>query len=302
MKVLITGIGGFIGAHVAMAAMSRGWEITGIVRETTNLRRLKSISGDLSLLRCDLDNLARVKNVLSGQWFDVCIHCAWFATAGKYLNALENITSLNSCLRLVETLAIQGCKRFIGVGSCFEYDASFGYLSEDTPTAPSSLYGATKSAAQTSLASLVALLGMKATWARLFLQYGPEEDDTRLVPSVIRSLLKGEPVKTTAGEQIRDFLHVYDVAAALLEVATNDLSGIVNIGSGQPVTVRHVVEMIALQLGRPDLPQFGALDYRAGDPMFICANNARLRSQTAWKPQFTLSNGLAQTIDWWRKQ
>jgi nucleoside-diphosphate-sugar epimerase len=302
MKLLITGIAGFIGSHVAKVALSRGWEVTGIVRDTTDLWRLKNIQGDLSLIRCELDNLTRLKDVLSGKSFDACIHCAWFATPGKYLSAIENITSLNSCLHLVEILAAQGCQRFVGVGSCFEYNCSWGYLSEETPTVPSSLYAAAKSAAQTALGPLGAKLGVKTAWARLFLQYGPEEDNRRLVPSVICSLLKGEPVKTTPGEQIRDFLHIYDVATALLEVTTNDLSGTVNIGSGHPVTVRRVVETIALQLGRPDLPQFGALDYRAGDPMFICANNTRLKSYTAWKPQYTLSAGLTQTIDWWINQ
>ena len=90
---------------------------------------------------------------------------------------------------------------------------------------------------------------MQVAWLRLFYQYGPFEHERRLMPTVIRALLHNQSVKITKGKQIRDFLHVEDVAAAIWTVARSDLSGPVNIGSGQPVAVRDIVTQIGLILG-----------------------------------------------------
>ena len=301
MRLLVTGAAGFIGSQVVQSALHRGWEVYGAVRSTTNLQRLKE-APLCKLVDCDLDDWASLDAALAANPVDACIHCAWFAEPGRYLGAQENISSLMNSLTLMRLLAAKGCKRFVGVGSCFEYSPARGYFSEDTPTEATSLYAAAKTAAATVLCPMGEALGVRTTWARLFLQYGPGEDLRRLVPSVIRSLLSGEKVRTSPGEQIRDFLHIADVADALIEVTAADLPGVVNIGSGQPVSVRQVVETLAHHLQRSDLVEFGALPYRAGDPMFICANNARLKTETGWRPSFTLSSGLLDTILWWKAQ
>lgn len=300
MRLLVTGAAGFVGSHVVRCALDRGWDVHGIVRQNSDLHRLGDTIGAIHLVRCDLDDRAGLADVLSETMLDACVHCAWFAEPGRYLGAQENIASLMNSLTLLQLTAAKGCRRFVGVGSCFEYSPRFGYFAEDTPTETTSLYAAAKTAAATVLDPLGTALGVKTTWARLFLQYGPGEDVRRLVPGVIRSLLAGEPVQTTPGEQMRDFLHITDVARALVEVTASDMTGVVNIGSGQPVSVRHVVETLAHQLERPQLLNIGALPYRAGEPMFICANNTRLMRETGWRPLFTLSSGLADTINWWK--
>jgi nucleoside-diphosphate-sugar epimerase len=93
---------------------------------------------------------------------------------------------------------------------------------------------------------------------------------------------------------------VEDVASAVWAVAQSPLTGIVNIGSGQPVSVREVVTTIAQRLERMALIQFGALPYAEHDPMFICANNAKLTQHTTWRPRYDLTEGLFQTIAWWQ--
>ncbi len=301
MRLLVTGAAGFVGSQVVQSALERGWEVCGVVRSTTNPQRLKDASL-CSLVHCDLDDWASLDSALAANPVDACVHCAWFAEPGRYLGAQENIVSLMNSLTLLRLLAAKGCKRFVGVGSCFEYNPARGYFSEDTPTETTSLYAAAKTAAATVLCPMGEALGVKISWARLFLQYGPGEDLRRLVPSVIRSLLSGEKVRTSPGEQVRDFLHISDVARALIEVTAADLPGVVNIGSGQPVTVRQVVETLANHVARPDLVEFGALPYRAGDPMFICADATRLKTETGWRPSFTLSSGLLDTINWWKTQ
>jgi nucleoside-diphosphate-sugar epimerase len=231
---------------------------------------------------------------------ELCIHLAWYAVPGKYLNARENLDSLNASLNLASQLADLSCQRFVGMGTCFEYDFSYGYLSESSPTKPLTLYAATKVALCTVLEQLSQNTGMEVAWARLFYQYGPFEDERRLVPAVISSLLRDEVVKTTKGEQIRDFLHIADVASAIWSIVSSNLSGVINIGSGQPITVRDIVSQIASILDKSDLIDWGALPYRPNDPMFICANNQVLREGTDWTPKYNLNTGLQNTISWYR--
>ena len=119
---------------------------------------------------------------------------------------------------------------------------------------------------------------------------------------MIRSLLDGQVAKVTPGEQVRDFLHVEDVASAIWSVAQSDMQGVVNIGSGRPVTVRDVVTQIGSILNKEDLIALGALPYGDSDPKFVCANNRRLVENTDWVPRYDLEKGLRHTIEWWRRQ
>jgi nucleoside-diphosphate-sugar epimerase len=144
--------------------------------------------------------------------------------------------------------------------------------------------------------------GIQFAWARLFYLYGPGEDRRRLVPDVAIKLLKGERAAVTHGRQVRDFLHIADVASALVSMALGSVNGVVNVGSGIPVTVREVLAVIAEFTGRPDLIDFGARLDNLVDPPFVCADNRRLAQEIGWHPRFGLRDGLEQTIAWWKNR
>ena len=301
MKVFITGATGFIGSHVTRLLLSDGCEVHALVRESSDLWRINDVVPSLRLVRCDLLAFDALHAHLERIQPDVCIHLAWYAVPGKYLTSLENLSLLNASLHLASCLAGLGCQRFVGIGTCFEYDTRLGYLSETSPTRPRNLYAASKLALQVVLEQLANTTGMEVAWLRLFYQYGPFENERRLVPSVICSLLRDQVAKVTKGEQIRDFLHVEDVAAAIWAVAQSDLSGAVNIGSGKPVAVRDIVTQIGAILNRPELIAPGVLPYNPSDPLFICANNRRLTENTTWVPRRDLEQGLQHTIAWWQR-
>ena len=302
MKVLITGATGFIGSHVARLLLKEGSDIYAVTRENSNLWRIKDIVSNLNLLPCDLLAFDQLNNYLEKIRPELCIHLAWYAVPGKYLTAPDNITLLNGSLSLASRLAELGCEQFIGIGTCFEYDTTLGYLSENSITQPRSLYAASKLALQLVLEQLANSTGMQVAWLRLFYQYGAFEDEQRLVPSVICALLRNQTVKLTPGEQIRDFLHIEDVVAAIWAVAQSQVSGVVNVGSGKPIAVKDIANMIGTLLDRRELIALGAIPYYSSDPMFICANNQKLRDKTTWIPQYTLEQGLCETIDWWKKR
>jgi nucleoside-diphosphate-sugar epimerase len=141
--------------------------------------------------------------------------------------------------------------------------------------------------------------GVSQAWARIFLLYGPGEPERKLVSSVITSLLKGETAATTHGTQMRDFLHVEDVARAVVAVLDSSPEGAVNIGSGELISQRQVVETIARLIGRPELLRLGAIPTSPNDPERLVPDVARLRS-TGFTPKYTLDDGLELTIEWWR--
>jgi UDP-glucuronate decarboxylase len=161
------------------------------------------------------------------------------------------------------------------------------------------LYSACKLAVFEALRQACRLWGMPYAHARFFYQHGPWEAANRLVPAVITSLLAGNEAKVSSGEQVRDFLHVDDVASAIAVIARSDIAGAVNVGSGVPVQVRDVVLATAEACGRPDLVRLGALPQRPGDPPFVCADPSRLR-QLGWSPRFGLEDGLIDTVAWYK--
>ena len=299
-KVLLTGATGFIGSHVARRLLADGCEVHAIVRPGSDQRRIRDIAGALHMLPGDLLAPEELDRCVDGARPDVCIHLAWCTEPGAYLHSRENIRFVEASLRLAIRLAEQGCGRFVGAGTCLEYDTSVGYLSESSPLRPASLYAASKLGLGLMLDQLGQQTGMRVAWLRLLYLYGPGEDERRLVPSVICALLRGQQAQVTEGVQIRDYLHVDDVAAAVWAVAQSELSGPVNIGSGRPVAVRDLVGAIGALSGRREAIAFGAIVHEPRDPMFICADTRRLTGHTSWTPRYDLDSGLQHTIAWWR--
>src|SRR3954469_16184740 len=140
MRVLLTGAAGFIGSHIARLLVRNGHEVHAIVRENSDLSRIRDVLPSLRLVICDLNSRDRIRSVLPAIQPEICIHAAWYAAPGKYLNAIENVELLGASLNLASALIESGCPRFVGLGTCFEYDTALGYLSEDSALNPRSLY------------------------------------------------------------------------------------------------------------------------------------------------------------------
>jgi nucleoside-diphosphate-sugar epimerase len=102
------------------------------------------------------------------------------------------------------------------------------------------------------------------------------------------------------GTAIRDFLYVEDVAAAFIAALLSDYQGAFNIGSGEPVSLRSIGELLARLTGRQDLLTIGALPPVANEAPLIGADVSALRDEMDFSPRWTLETGLEATIDWWR--
>ncbi len=143
-------------------------------------------------------------------------------------------------------------------------------------------------------------VGLSLAWGRIFLLYGPGEDERRLVAHVIRALLAGSEAQTSDGTQVRDFLHVADVAGGFAALLDSPVEGAVNIASGDGVAIARVLALIGEEAGRPDLLRVGALPRRAGEPPRLVADTLRLRTEVGFTPALSLQDGIADTVAWWR--
>ena len=298
LKLLITGATGFIGrralVHLAergqfeIIACSRSMPIDlpkGVRHESVDLLAPGSPAG--------LIERTRPTHLL---------HLAWNAEPGRFWTALDNLDWSAATLSLFRAFVAFGGRRAVMAGTCAEYEwTSPGVLREDAPVRPATLYGVAKDATRRLASSAGTMANVSVAWGRVFWLYGPQEANGRLVSDTCRSLAQGRPIETSEGLQERDFLHVDDVARAFSTALLVDWSGAFNIGSGELVTVRRIVETLATAAGRPDLVRFGARKAPEGEPPRLGADITILRDKIGFSPSIDLDEGLTETLAWWRR-
>lgn len=300
MRVLVTGAAGFIGSHVVRQIINEEHAVWAAVSPKSSTERLADILGRISIVPVDLRHHDGVLALVSQARPDCAIHLAWYTAPERYWTAPENLDCVAMTINFAKCLAEFGCPRLVAAGSCAEYDWDYGFLSESiTPLRPSTLYGACKNATREILESLCKQAAMEFAWTRFFHLYGPGEVQGRLLPSVVAALLNGQSARCTDGKQLRDYLHVHDAASAVWTIAKSSLTGAVNVGSGEPVSVRAIVEKIVDLMQMDGRVVFGALPTNSEEPPLLLADIRRLKSCTGWAPGWELKEGLRQTIAWW---
>ncbi|MGH7579776.1 MAG: NAD-dependent epimerase/dehydratase family protein [Gemmatimonadales bacterium] len=296
-RVLLTGAAGFIGSHCIRPLTDRGYEVHAVSRSPR-----AADGGETTWYQADLLRPGAARTLVDRVKPTHLLHLAWFVVPGKLITAPENFDWVSASLELVRRFAEAGGTRLSVCGSGYEYDWAHGYCTEEiTPCVPDTVYGACKHALHEMVRTFAAGRGLSAAWPRVFFLYGPKEHPERLVSSVIRSLLRKEPARCSHGKQIRDYLHVQDVADGLVAVLDSEIQGAVNVSSGQATTLREIASTIGRLTGQPELVQLGAIPARANDAPLVVGSNARAAA-LGWQPRFDLESGLLQTIEWWRGQ
>jgi len=296
-RLLVTGLGGFIGRRTIPLLIDKGYEIHAVGRSA----KPEYIDDKVNWVRLDLCNLelttAHVRSIRPTH----LLNLAWFTEHGHYWNSPENSNWVRASLNL--QIAFSECqgKRFVGAGTCAEYDWDYGFMSESlTPKKSRTPFGRSKNALYEASSSLADTTDTSFAWGRVFFVYGPHESEKRLVASVITSLLAGNIAKCSHGNQIRDFSHSDDIAAAFVALLESDVTGAVNIASGNPVPVKTIVNIIAEKIGRPELIELGVVKVPEDDPPLIAADVRRLRNEVGIQPIYDLDSGLQSAIDFYR--
>lgn len=262
---LLTGATGFVGRHVVRALAEQGIQLRLLLR--AKYAPTNPWPNDTEIVHSDdLFSETAAWWTKAAEGVDTVLHLAWYAEPGLYLQSTKNLDCLSGTLAMAKGCAQAQVRRFVGVGTCFEYDVSAGYLSTDTPLKPLSPYAASKAAAYLSLSEFFKQTGISFSWCRLFYLYGEGEDPRKLIAYVKAQLEKGLPVELTSGQQVRDYMDVREAAAQLVATALSSTVGPTNVCSGQAVTVKELVERLARDHGRPDLLRFGVRPDNFTDP------------------------------------
>jgi nucleoside-diphosphate-sugar epimerase len=264
--VLLTGATGFVGRHLLHELEQRRFNIVLPVRpnwqnridiksDQTRIVETSDLFAETSEWWC-----AALKNV------DMVIHSAWCAEPGTYLTSPKNLDCLSGTMQLAKAAAQTGVKRFVGLGTCIEYEISDAPLTLDTPLGPTTPYSAAKVAAFTALQEWFTHTDISFLWCRLFHLYGAGEHPNRLFPAIHKAMQAGQSINLTQGTQIRDFTPVETAADHIIQGALSQTTGPANICTGTGLTVKELAQSIADQYNRRDLLNFGARPDNLIDP------------------------------------
>jgi nucleoside-diphosphate-sugar epimerase len=283
--ILITGCSGMIGAAAVDALAARGAPAWACGRDDADLLRPGAA----------VDLIRRTRP-------ETLVHCAWDMRAEAITDEATQGAWVEASLDLLDTFGRAGGRHAVVIGTCAEYAWNGGCLVEDkTPLQPRTVYGRAKQSLRERATELATAQGWTLAWPRVFWVYGPRERPGRLVPSVVAALLAGAQVPCTHGRQERDYLYSGDVGHAVAALALQGYEGPVNVASGNPVAVRDIVRAFATELGRPDLINWGALPVRPDEPARLMGDARRLtKAVPDWSPM-PLSEGVRQTVAWWRR-
>lgn len=295
-KVVLTGASGFIGSAVLTQLVKDGNQAVVLARNESKQDRIASLSGYQTIYYQNLGQQELI-DTLAAYNPDAFIHLAWKGVGGKDRNEAFQITeNLPLTLHAVELAKAIGCRHWIGIGSQAEYGNPNCKVAETAPTNPTTLYGKAKLASCWASLGLAESLAMKGSWIRVFSTYGVGDEPTWFIPYIISEIRRGNAPKLTQCEQLWDYLYVDDAARAILCVLYKELTGIVNIGSGQTTTLKSVVEIIKGALKSSVTVDYGAVPYKIDQVMHLEADISRIRQLTGWAPAITLEQGINRLI------
>jgi nucleoside-diphosphate-sugar epimerase len=306
-RVLVTGAGGFIGRSSIAPLIDKGFEVHAVFSAAASAHSPGELHGVVTHV-ADLLSQAEVDALLRRVAPSHLLHFAWIATPGLYWHSADNFRWLASSQFLLRKFRSLGGIRAVMAGSCVEYDWSKASVCSETssPMADESTaltpYAASKIALQKAVAQFAREEQLSSAWGRIFFQFGPHEHPDRLVPAVIRHLLKNQEALCTHGRQIRSFLHVADVGAAFAQLLDSDIQGPVNIGSDERIALADLIGCIARKIGRPELVRLGARSTPSDEPPLLVPDVHRLRDELQWRPRLSLNEGIDDAIAWWRGQ
>ncbi len=311
-KLLVTGGAGFIGSHVIIDGIAKGYEIVNLDALTyaANLENLKEVESheNYSFVKGDIRDKDFLNNLFKKEDFDGVIHLAAeshvdFSISNPGIFVETNILGTEN---LLECALQFGITKFLHVST----DEVYGDLeldepefTEESPLKPSSPYSASKTSSDLLVLSFVKTFGLNAMVTRCSNNYGPHQDSSKLLPKTILNALNDKKIPIYgAGNNIRDWLFVKDHSDAIWTVFEKGHKGeVYNIGGNNELNNLDIVKTILNLLGKSeDLLEF--VDDRLGHDFRYAINAGKIKKELGWEPSQDFLKMLNETIEWYKNK
>lgn len=299
--ILVTGASGFIGANLFKAVAAVRDDVYAAVRRGRNWR-LADV-GDEQLVAVDLNDFAATRNLVNGLRPQTIFDCAAYgAYSFEEDGGLIYQTNFQSIVNLVGLLEGRPFAALVHAGSSSEYGTNCSAPPEDSICEPNSHYAVSKVAVANYLRYMGKQKSFPCVNLRLYAVYGPYEDTSRLIPTLLRNAIAGKLPPFVDPRTSRDFIHVDDVCSAFVRAATAMQPGLYgenfNIGTGIKTTIAELAETTRRVFNVAAEPQFGTMEGRAWDLADWYADPSKAIAQFGWKPVIGLEQGLRSTAEW----
>lgn len=296
MRVLLTGASGFVGCAILEALGRQGAEVHAVSR------RSPASSAPHIWHQADLLVPGVAESLAEDICADTIIHAAWIVDHGSFWSAPENLDWVYASLALLRAAHESGTRRFVGIGTCYEYDWPDNGDCKETGTSirPHRLYAIAKDATRRASEGFSAEQGLEFVWARLFFLYGAGEHPNRVIPCFARAITRGDPAPDVDGNSVRDFMDVHDAGEAIAALAFSRFIGAINIGTGQGIKISELATKMERLAGRPGSIEFRKSGKPSNNPPRIVADVSRLREELGFEPTRTFDEGLRRVLTQWR--
>lgn len=303
-RFFITGSTGFVGANVVRSLVKQHKEVFVLTRQENLNWRLRDIARDIHLVTGDLRDpkLHEMIKVIHPS------HIFHLATYGAYPHEedLDQMVDIN--IKGTANL-LEACKKidftlFINTSSTSEYGIKDEPMKETDMLAPVNDYGITKAAATLYCQKESRRNSLPIITLRLFSVYGPYEAKNRLIPTLVSGAVKNIPIALSKPENVRDYLYIEDAVAAYMQASNmiHDPGAVYNIGTGIETNTQEVANMVLSLTKSTSELLWGkvAVQERQMEPSSWVADNAKAKNVLGWSPKYSLRDGLAETIAWFR--
>lgn len=307
--ILITGGAGFVGSHIAEECCQRGWQVRILDNlSTSSATNLSHLSGQVKLIDGSITDSQVVRSAMQGVKF--VFHQAALASVPRSVE--DPVATHDACatgtLVLLDEARRAGVKRFVYAASSSAYgDQPVLAKSESLLPSPLSPYAAAKLAGEYYCQAFFHTYGLETVCLRYFNVFGPRQDPNgpyaAVIPLFVQKLLRGDAPRIFGdGLQTRDFCYVKNVVAAnLLAVERLGIGGqVFNVGGGSQVTLLALLDKIKTLLKSDIAPRFEPA--RTGDVRDSLADLTKSRDLLGYNPAYTLDQGLAETVAFYRLQ
>jgi len=283
VNVLVTGATGFVGRHLVAALLARGCAVRAVARKTDTAASMPWIN-DVEFVAADI-HASDLDIAALTDGIDVLAHLAWPGLP-NYRALFHFEHNLMADYRFIKGAVEAGVAQVLVTGTCFEYGMQSGPLGESVEPQPSNPYGLAKHTLHLFLQNLQQEKPFTLQWARLFYLHGEGQNPNSLLAALDRAIDAGEAsFNMSGGEQLRDFLPIASAADYLATIVhQRDFNGVINCASGQPVSVRALVEQRLRERGAALKLNLGHYPYPSHEPMAFWAVTERLQ-QLLGEPQ-----------------